>query len=590
MTTSSRVARLMRTARTVRNLRLSQVAWRLIRTGQRRFEQPSKPSTGNGLSLNLEAARRHLDRLPIDESAERPAAIDSDGELRLLGQPWPLFDARTGTIEWRLGPVRSGRLQTITLHYHDWFEPLAKAAAGGDTEAATMLRRMWADWLARCPLDADGSRDLAWNAYAIATRVIAWFRCLATLPDSFWTDELPRQQVVASLFDQGRFLVRHVEWDVRGNHLLRDGVGLLWLASGLAATDRDAMREIAKWQRLGERIVEAEVPHQQFGDGLHYERSLHYHFEFLRDLLAIHATWPQPFVSDALALGVEEPETLRHPDGRSCHFGDGQAEWPADVLAAAASVSGASPSGTYCRTEFALSRFQAVYVARWALFQTFGPPGPREQPGHAHDDCTAIELSLDDRRLIVDPGTYDYDDGPRRRHDRSAAAHNAVCYDGQNRNEFWHIFRLGRRAPAASIEGGWPFTSDGGSWTANRRTPHAGQRDARTITIDTASVSIVDRIVTAGGATSAAVSFLIPAPWVVDRDHEASNRWIASCEDAAVAITFRGPSTLQTDASDASHAPRYLVDEPATRMRWRLPLHDITTPIEVAVRFEIVLR
>lgn len=90
-----------------------------------------------------------------------------------------------------------------------------------------------------------------------------------------------------------------------------------------------------------------------------------------------------------------------------------------------------------------------------------GPVGPDHLPAHAHADLLTIEASVAGRRLIVDSGTYDYEDGPMRQYCRSTAAHNVPEIDGQNQCDVWLRFRMGRR--------GWPTPlvtgeSEGFTW------------------------------------------------------------------------------------------------------------------------------
>src|SRR5262249_32712695 len=92
----------------------------------------------------------------------------------------------------------------------------------------------------------------------------------------------------------------------------------------------------------------------------------------------------------------------------------------------------------------------------WSVFFDVGAVGPDYQPGHAHADTLSVECSYRGRRLFVDPGTYAYDLGARRRYDRSTAAHNTVTADGQDSSEVWHIFRVGRRARPLDVQVAFP--------------------------------------------------------------------------------------------------------------------------------------
>ena len=75
-----------------------------------------------------------------------------------------------------------------------------------------------------------------------------------------------------------------------------------------------------------------------------------------------------------------------------------------------------------------------------------GPVGPDYQPGHSHCDTLSFELSLQSRRVVVDSGCCQYEDGEIRKYNRGNAGHNTVTIDGENQSEVWGPHRCGRRA------------------------------------------------------------------------------------------------------------------------------------------------
>jgi uncharacterized heparinase superfamily protein len=72
--------------------------------------------------------------------------------------------------------------------------------------------------------------------------------------------------------------------------------------------------------------------------------------------------------------------------------------------------------------------------------------GPDYQPGHAHADTLAFELSVGGERLISNSGTSTYEQGSQRSFERSTRSHNTVELDGQDSSEVWAVFRVARRA------------------------------------------------------------------------------------------------------------------------------------------------
>src|SRR5438105_49629 len=99
--------------------------------------------------------------------------IRQSGLVRILGRDVPVGYDRP---DWRIGPISKERLETVTLHYHEWTDDVARAGA------ADVFGHYVSDWIARCPVDAPGSRHLAWNAYAVATRIGWWVRAAISNP------------------------------------------------------------------------------------------------------------------------------------------------------------------------------------------------------------------------------------------------------------------------------------------------------------------------------------------------------------------------------------------------------------------------
>ncbi len=109
-----------------------------------------------------------------------------------------------------------------------------------------------------------------------------------------------------------------------------------------------------------------------------------------------------------------------------------------------------------------------------------GPLGYLSIAAHGHADALSFVLSIGDREILVDPGTYAYHTEPSwRRYFRSTLAHNTVGIDGEDQsvqagNFMWTATRAGTlhrirgryraaalrrrtlRIPAASGPGGAP--------------------------------------------------------------------------------------------------------------------------------------
>jgi hypothetical protein len=76
-----------------------------------------------------------------------------------------------------------------------------------------------------------------------------------------------------------------------------------------------------------------------------------------------------------------------------------------------------------------------------------GPNGLRGRGGHAHNDKLSIELVMDGRDVVVDPGAYLYTSDPDQRNRfRATGSHNTVQVEGREQAELSEdLFRLPER-------------------------------------------------------------------------------------------------------------------------------------------------
>ena len=97
-----------------------------------------------------------------------------------------------------------------------------------------------------------------------------------------------------------------------------------------------------------------------------------------------------------------------------------------------------------------------------ALIADVAPIGPDYLPGHAHADTLSFELSLGDRRVLVNGGTSTYEAGPERLRERGTAMHNTVQVDQADSSEVWSSFRVARRAKPLDVR--WGGQGEGSLW------------------------------------------------------------------------------------------------------------------------------
>jgi uncharacterized heparinase superfamily protein len=445
--------------RTIRHLRASQLYWRGRYTLQRRFSAliTSQSARRSGAIASLPPIRADfptkIGALDSCRFADKLVAQLSEGMFehlnvaRELGRP----------PDWLLGPHDSDRLWIVTLHYHRWACELARLASSETPqshEAGELFVQYLSDWIERCDISVPGARHLAWNAFATATRIGWWIRSVQRLGPAWWSSRGNFQRrLLSSLWRQADYLADNIEWDLRGNHLLRDAVGLAFVGRYFAGPRAD------RWLRKATQLAADQVREQVLDDGGHVERSPMYHLQVMEDLFDLSALIEDPTVchevETALCRMADFARWARHPDGGIPLLNDSALESHAadDVFDPSRTGHPQVDASRLCGARhFSDTGLAVWHGAPWTVFFDVGPLGPDYQPGHSHADNLTLECSYDGLRLFVDPGTFSYDRDERRAFDRSTVAHNTVCVDRTDSSEVWHIFRVGRRARPFDVD------------------------------------------------------------------------------------------------------------------------------------------
>lgn len=536
-----------RTLRTLRPLRWSQLAARarIALCGRRRVPLPAREPAIAGEFPALPEA----DAVDVSGLAE--------GRFRHLN-----FERALGIdpVAWPLGDPGQERLWVVTLHYHEWAPALA-------SERPELLELLLRDWIRRCAPECAGALPLAWNSYAIATRIPNWIRAWqrGAIGAGF------KSEFLRSLWRQAAFLAANLEWDLRANHLLRDAVGLAWAGRFFAHT---------AWQRTACDLAASQAQEQLLPDGLHFELSPMYHDHALRDFEQLAVLLPEALELPAAVRRMRAAVPwLRHPDGGIALLNDASLAphpphaQPAPRLEAA---ENSSPF-FYFRDQLVCWRGDP-----WCLFFDVGAIGPDCQPGHAHADSLSLEASFGGARLFVDPGTYGYDQDERRRYDRSTGSHNTVCVDGQDSSEVWQIFRVGRRArpldPRASFGAG--ALSASGSHDGYDHLP-GKPRHSRAVELQGARLCVRDRV--GGGGRHRVEGGWLLAPELCVA--AAAGGFRLETRFDRLRVRVEGPPELALSVETRNYHPEFGRELETRRLGWRfegrLPL-EVRTWVEPA--------
>ncbi len=269
---------------------------------------------------------------------------------------------------------------------------------------------------------------------------------------------------------------RHLSYYFSPNtHLTGEALALYVVGTALPE-----LAASARWAETGRRVLLDEIPRQILNDGGHVERSTHYQrytldFYLLATLTARLAgddAAASPLRRGGRAAGRIHAGTMADTNGRLPLIGDddGGQLWPIagracddvrDSLAVAATVLNrpalaawgtpeevawiAGPHVGHIRRRPPSCRSAPACCARPATSShedsmkatpcsTLVPHG-YQNGGHAHADALSLTLSLDGRRLLIDPGTSTYTMDPSLRDRmRSTVSHNTVTLDGRSQS------------------------------------------------------------------------------------------------------------------------------------------------------------
>ncbi len=413
---------IIRLIRTVRYLRPIQIYSRL-------WYRLYRPRPNEGPAPGIFPTTQSLVPLPARHST-------------LLGPRRFRFLNREGVVEgpedWNAPAL--DKLWLYNLHYFDDLN------AQGADQRSVWHRELIDRWVAENP----PGRGNGWEPYPTSLRIVNWIKwSLAGNPlEPAWAQ---------SLAVQARWLSKHIEWHLLGNHLFTNAKALVF--AGLFFEGGEA----AAWLERGLRILERQIPEQILADGGQFELSPMYHALAVEDLLdlinltgACHAAVPQKW-QGFVAQWPERVQKMRawlsamcHDDGEIALFNDaafGVAPVLSELEAYATrlGLAAVNPPGS-ALVDLCESGYIRVQRGPALALLDVASIGPDYLPGHAHADTLSFELSVFGRRCVVNSGTSVYGAGPERLYQRSTSAHSTVEVEGENSSEVWSGFRVARRA------------------------------------------------------------------------------------------------------------------------------------------------
>lgn len=602
-----------------------EIGWRLeVRLRQewwarRRFDPPRVVSSNSVPSMPYDAELGQLSR-----DARQAIVAAADGLLRgravVLGTlredmddpDWAL-DPRSGIayprrrcaleVDYRGPADERDPKQVWELSRHHHLTVLASAwRLTGDERYASATVRQLGSWWSQNP----AMTGINWtNGIELGIRLISWVWIRRLLdgwhsaPAAFEHNDLAigqiywHQRYLADCFSRG---------SSANNHVVAEAAG--WLAASCAFP---WFAESERWQKAASALLQRELEHNTFRDGVNREQAFEYH-AFVAELALAAAAEAEaagvplaPAFWEVLCHMLDVVAAVLDRSARPPRYGDGDggralvlddplADRWGSLLAAGAAVFGAKEWWPRTAPD-ARSILVAGMVGRRVEVQgrpatrpshfpdagmtilrsprdadeeiwcrcDGGPHGFLSIAAHAHADALSIEVRHDGVELLVDPGTYGYFGEPRwRRYFRSTLAHNTIELDGRDQSDPGGPFLWLRHAQSEIID--LELDGEGAQrWSAQHRAYGrlgAPVRHRRSVVLDpqARSLFVVDRLDVAGPHPVRMTYHLGPSVEVALEPDRASLRWKHPSGQMATA-TVRLPPELTWTAYRGSTDP-----------------------------------
>jgi Heparinase II/III-like protein/Heparinase II/III N-terminus len=389
----------------------------------------------------------------------------------------------------------------------------------GREEYSEQVFRQIEHWWTENPFQ----RGINWtSALEVAFRALSWLWIWhllgAKMPPAF------HRRFLAELYRHGL----HLEYNLSiyfspNTHLLGEAVALHALGRLFPAFPR-----AERWRAVGHDVVRGHMETCVQKDGSYFEQSTYYHVYAL-DMFVFHAVLeevPESYraglsrMAEFLASIVSDSGDLPFlgdDDGGRFFSPYGPRSRFARATLATASLLVGNRFFTYNQLdidEIALwwlgpercknrivqmpnrgsQAFQdtgIVFIRRSPIRALFdaGPFGPGSG-GHSHSDSLSLIVTIGDREVLIDPGTYSYMDREWRRYFRESSAHNTVRIDGHDQAVAAGPFRWTAKPEVRLLA----FNSDADQDHAVASCSYQGFTHTRTVDFTNSQLAVIDEI------------------------------------------------------------------------------------------------
>ena len=361
-----------------------------------------------------------------------PRQIIRGEQITFLNKSYPL-----NRIDWN--SQEPSKLWMYNLHYFNFLH--------ADQQANARNHSLIYQWIEKNP-PVDG---IAWDSYPTSLRIVNWIKwCLAGNNSS--------KQMLDSLYLQSEWLSKRIEYHIEGNHLFANAKALLF--SGLFFSSPESK----KFKKIGLQILQDELKKQILKDGGHFELSPMYHAiitEDVLDLIQLSKIFPDSFHEELNQLMrltamkmISWLDAMTHSDGSMPFFNDATNNISHTFLAIKEYAYSLGITYTNNNIDKLIQLPESGYYIydtnEYKMIMDLANIGPNYQPGHAHADTLSFEVSILQKKFIVNLGISTYQGVETRIKERGTSNHSSLVIDGKSSSDVWGEFRVGERATIIS--------------------------------------------------------------------------------------------------------------------------------------------
>ncbi|MDA9325351.1 heparinase II/III family protein [Flavobacteriales bacterium] len=393
---------------TVKYLKIEQIAYRVLYDLRRKF-------VNKKYSYDT---KKSVVPLKWSNTIEKFTSYSGNFEFRFLNITHK-FEEK---IDWNYDTF--GKLWTYNLNYFDFLNQ----SSIKQSEALILMKY----YVERTKELKDGLEP-----YPTSLRCINWIKYLSK-------ENIQDAEINKSLYNQYCRLLDNLEYHILGNHLLENGLSLLF---GAYYFKDDVLYLKAK------NIINEELEEQILRDGAHFELSPMYHQIILdRVLDCIFLMKENPWKKNLELLYFMKVKATEMMSWLiEITFKDGTIPMVND------SAFGIAPDTSSLldyaenlkiiprKIQLSACGYRKFTNDTYEFFSDVGEVGPKYQPGHAHADTFSFLLTTD-KPFIVDTGLSTYNMGEVREEERSTIFHNTVTINDENSSKVWSGFRVANRA------------------------------------------------------------------------------------------------------------------------------------------------